>query len=147
MKRIKVSENFYADEYIPRELYVDIWHKPWVVRGLIDYRLIEADQKLRSIFGATQINTWWNGGENNASGLRLPTSKFYSNTSQHTFGRASDKHFLNYTAEEVQEYVKKHWKELGIYGLELGVSWVHTDVRWNGYYQDPRNELKTFNPS
>lgn len=120
------------DEYIPRDLYLKYQSKPHILFGLLDNRLITADQKLRDQFGSVTINNWWSGGDRNWSGLRTPDSSFYSPTSQHSFGRASDKLF-SVTAEEVRQYIQDHWQKLGITCIESDVSWVHSDVRyWTG---------------
>ena len=90
MDRIKLSDNFYLDEYIPKELYSQYLYSPHILRCMLDARLIKADQKLREYFGSVIINNWWHGGERNWSGLRTWNSPYYSPTSQHSFGRASD---------------------------------------------------------
>jgi hypothetical protein len=61
--------------------------------------------------------------------------------SQHSWGRASDKLYKNATAEEVREYIKENWKELGIACIEEGVSWVHSDVR---YIMDQKDLLLVY---
>jgi len=63
------------------------------------------------------------------SGLRTNNSPDFSETSQHTFGRASDKLFKDVTAEEVCNYIQLNWRKLGISCIEANVSWVHSDVR------------------
>jgi len=132
MERIKLTDNLFLDEYIPKDLYLKYSSVPHILIGLLDARLIEADQKLRDVFGSVTINSWWNGGDRNWSGLRTPDSSFYSPTSQHSFGRASDKLFA-VPAEEVRQYIQEHWQELGITCIEDRVSWVHSDVRyWTG---------------
>ena len=130
MERVKLTANFYLDEYIPKELYVQYANKLHILVGLLDKRLVIADQKLVDVFGSALINTWWNGGDRNWSGLRTPDSSYFSSTSQHSFGRASDKVFLRATADEVREYIKLHWQELGITCIEDNVSWVHSDCRF-----------------
>lgn len=129
MARIKISKNFYLDEYIPKDLYNKYINKPHILIGLIDERLIKADQALRDKFGPININTWYNGGNRNWSGLRTPDSSYYAEASQHSFGRASDKIFTQASAEEVREFIKANWKELGITCIEDNVSWVHSDIR------------------
>ena len=131
MSRIRLTQNLWLDEYIPNELYNQYQDRPHILIGLLDERLIRADQLLRDRFGPVTINNWWHGGERNWSGIRLQGSPFYSFTSQHSFGRASDKLFWNVTAEEVRSYIKIAWAELGITCIEDNVSWIHTDVRWN----------------
>ncbi|RKX19688.1 MAG: hypothetical protein DRP35_07285 [Candidatus Zixiibacteriota bacterium] len=130
MGRIKLSTNFYLDEYIPPALYKKYAAKhPNYLIGILDKNLILADQKLRDIFGPIKINTWYSGGDRQWSGIRTPDSSYYKQFSQHSWGRASDKIFLKVTSDEVREYIKKHWQELGITAIEKGVSWVHSDVR------------------
>jgi len=130
MSRISLSKNLYLDEYIPEAMYRQFEKKPHILVGLIDRRLVEADQRLRDQFGAVTINSWWDGGTRNWSGLRTPDSPQFSRTSQHSFGRASDKIFKEASAEEVRKYIQDNWIELGIACIEEGVSWVHSDVRW-----------------
>jgi len=131
MKRVKLTDNLFLDEYIPKDLYEKYAHKPHILIGLIDKRLVQADQMLRNEFGSVIINTWVSGGERNWSGIRTPDSPYYSATSQHPYGRASDKIFT-VSAEEVREYIKMNWRTLGITCIEDGVDWVHSDVRyWN----------------
>lgn len=130
MKRIRLSKNFHLDEYIPKELYLKWQHKPHVLIGLLDYKLILADQMLRDKFGSTTINNWWIGGNRNWSGIRTHESPYYSATSQHSMGRASDKVFKDVTVHEVRSYIKMHYRALGITCIEENVSWVHSDCRW-----------------
>ncbi len=130
MSRIQLSKNFFLDEYIPSALYKKYASTyPHYLIGLLDERLIIADQKLRDVFGPIKINTWYNGGDREWSGIRTPDSLYYKQFSQHSWGRASDKIFLNATSDEVRQYIKEHWKDLGITAIEEGVSWVHSDVR------------------
>ena len=130
MNRIKLTSNLFLDEYIPKDLYLKYVGREHILIGLLDNRLITADQSLRNHFGVVTINNWWGKGERNWSGLRTPDSSYYSPTSQHSFGRASDKLFKNATAEEVRVYIKANWKELDITCIEKNVSWVHSDCRW-----------------
>ena len=130
MERVQLTRNLYLDEYIPKEMYLKYCKTPWVLIGLIDRQLVRADQMLRDRFGAETINNWWEDGERQWSGLRLPESPDYSLTSQHTYGRASDKLFKLATAEEVRQYIRQNWKELGITCIEDNVTWVHSDTRY-----------------
>jgi hypothetical protein len=130
MKRVQLTKNLWLDEYIPSELYHEFKSKPHILTGLLDRRLIMADQMLRDHFGPVTINNWWDEGSRNWSGIRTESSSYYSYTSQHTWGRASDKIFKDVTAQEVREYIKGMYEELGITCIEENVSWVHSDVRW-----------------
>lgn len=144
MKRVKLSDNFYLDEYIPKELYLhyEKIDKLHILIGLIDNRLIESDQRLRDIFGPITINNWWDGGNRQWSGLRTEECPQYSYTSQHSFGRASDKLFKDVTIEEVRKDIVKEWKYYKITCIEDNVSWLHSDVR---YIKDQK-ELLIVNP-
>jgi hypothetical protein len=104
--------------------------REYILTGLLDERLIKSDQGLRNTFGPVTINNWWDGGERNWSGIRTPDSPYYSPTSQHTSGRASDKLFSRISAYEVREFIKAMHFSLGITCIEDNVSWVHSDVRW-----------------
>jgi len=130
MNRIQISNNLFLDEYFPEKVYNKYKNRTSVLLFMLDKRLIEADQKLRDKFGPVTINNWWNNGDRQYSGLRFPGDPYFSKTSQHSFGRASDKIFKLATAEEVREYIEKNWKDLGITSIEKGVSWVHSDVRF-----------------
>lgn len=129
-KRVQLTKNLWLDEYIPKGLYLQWEQKPHILIGLLDRRLIQADQLLRDKFGPIIINNWWNDGDRNWSGIRTPISPYYSYTSQHPWGRASDKIFNYVSAQEVREYIKGTYRELGIMCIEENVSWIHSDVRW-----------------
>jgi tRNA(His) 5'-end guanylyltransferase len=131
MKRISLTANLFLDEYIPKDMYLKYEKRPHILIGLIDRRLVMGDQQLRDYFGSVTINNWWNDGSRQWSGIRTPESPDYSPTSQHTFGRASDKLFTHAAAETVRQYIREHYLNLLITCVEDGVSWVHSDVRYN----------------
>lgn len=128
--RIALTTNLFLDEYIPRSLYEKYKAFPAILTGLLDKRLILADQALRDHFGPVTINNWWMEGPRQYSGLRTTESPDFSPTSQHTFGRASDKLFSLATAEEVREWIRKNWQSLSIFCIEENVNWVHSDCRY-----------------
>lgn len=130
MNRVKLTANLFLDEYIPEAMYRQLEKRPHIMVGLLDRRLVMADQLLRDRFGPVTINNWWHGGNRNWSGIRTPESPYFSPTSQHSWGRASDKLFQNATAAEVRAYIRGMYGELGITCIEENVSWVHSDVRW-----------------
>jgi len=127
--REQLTANLFLDEYIPKELYLKYQKNPLILAGLIDRQMVRADQLLRNQFGPVTINNWWNDGDRQWSGLRTIDSPDFSETSQHTFGRASDKIFKDVIVWEVCKYIKKNWRVLGITCIEQNVSWVHSDVR------------------
>lgn len=133
MTRIKLTDNLFLDEYIPKELYEKYKHKPHRLIAMLDSRMIKFDQALRERFGRVTINNWASGGSRQWSGIRTPDSSYYSFTSQHSWGRASDKLFKDASAEEVRSEIIENfdskWKEFGVTCLEDNVSWVHSDFR------------------
>ena len=131
MSGIRLTKNLSLHEYLPKELYLQYQGREHLLLNLLDPRLVKADPLLRERFGSLTINNWWWGGDRNWSGIRIPNSPYYSLTSQHSHGRASDKVFKLATIEEVIHDVKKNYKSYGITAIEEGVSWLHTDVRWS----------------
>jgi hypothetical protein len=103
----------------------------------IDDRLLRFDDFLREQFGPITINNWYWDGDREWSGYRPPDSPYFSQYSQHSFGRASDKIFQNVEAEEVRVWLKQNvdiWQQkTGVKSitLENKVSWVHSDTRNN----------------
>lgn len=133
------SRYFKLQEFVPMEVYKARGEKAW---ELLDPSMIRLADKVKEAFpkGTMTINNWlWNGSRN-WSGLRTPDSPYYSKYSQHSFGRAFDAVFSEYTADEVRKYILDNidkFEELK--GLELGISWLHCDVRNS-------KELKKFYP-
>jgi hypothetical protein len=122
-----VSRHFVIQEYVPRSIYQKMGQTAW---ELLDDRLLMTDDALRDKFGPIIINNWHLNGDREWSGLRTPESPFYSPTSQHAHGRASDKLFKSVTSKEVRRYILDHPAEFPyIHGLELNVNWVHSDIR------------------
>jgi len=152
-KRVRVSDSFYADEYLPPEVYLD--RGPRKGMELIDGRLIEADQAFREYVNTpVYINTYGIGGDFVSSGLRMPTDNHYSRYSQHSFGRASDKKIKDgidwmdgVELLRLFKLFKYSVNEYGIVTFETpgrfytaverpAGKWLHTDVRNMGSYVD-----------
>jgi hypothetical protein len=138
IKRIKLTKNFYLDEYIPKDLYLKYYeHKPHYLIGLLDKKIVLIDQFLRERFGAATINNWISGGDRNWSGLRTPESPYYKFLSQHSYGRASDSIYKYASAKEVREDIKnnyeKLYKPLGLTCIEDDVNWLHKDCRYHEF--------------
>ena len=141
LNRVRLSVNLCLDEYIPMQMYKRYMiagdkYFGWGDRYLellcrkISRQLVESDQKLINQFGPATINNWWYAGERQWSGLRLTGCGVGTELSDHFQGRASDKIFRDYDSEEVREFIKKRWQDLGISIIEAGTSWVHTSVAW-----------------
>ncbi len=141
--RIKITDNFYLDEFVPPELYWEFGAKSmyW-----IRPELFQIAQAVRDYFGITYINTWWEGGNRKESGLRLPNSTTGAELSLHKFGGAIDPKCERATADDVRQYVAgnyyKIFKPLGLTRMEARTkTWVHLDIANTG-----SNELIIFNP-
>ena len=123
------SKYFKIHELLPQHIYQEYKDKGW---KFIDARIIESIDTLKEHFnlGTMTINNYYWGGDRKWSGLRTPKSPYYSETSQHSFGRAVDIIFSEYTAEEARNYIINNPDKFPhIKGIELGVSWLHIDTR------------------
>lgn len=141
LHRVRLTSDLYLDEYIPFHMY-----KRYIVKGdkyygwgerylellcrKINRNLVESDQRLRDKFGPVIINTWWHGGIYQYRGLRTAGCGVGTELSDHYQGNASDKTFLHYPAQQVRDYIKPNWKELGIAIIEDNIDWVHSSVAW-----------------
>ena len=114
-------------------------------RGILAWELLDAGMlrvldRLRDKFGPMTINNWKWGGSREWSGLRIPISPYYSQYSQHSFGRAFDIVFQDVDVNTVREYILNNQYEFPeIGGVELETSWLHIDGR---NYEG----IKTFKP-
>lgn len=108
---------------------------------LLDPRLLETIDQLRETLGKPiTINNWKWGGNFQQRGLRdvefYGTALKYSDSlSQHKYGRAVDFDVKGMEAWQVREHIviNKHLYP-HISFLELGINWVHIDVR-NGDFK------------
>lgn len=136
-ERIKLAENLYLDEYIPKDLYLRFLDKKDRLYGnfgilfrKLNKDLIRADQMLRDKFGPVKINDWWHGGSRSNCGLRIPGTSVGAELSDHFQGNASDKNFSDADSETVRNYIRKNFVTLGITIIEKNVTWVHSSVAW-----------------
>ena len=123
------SKYFKIHELVPKKMYEKYGEKAW---RYVDVRLIETIDKLKEHFnlGTMTINNYYWGGSREWSGIRTPESPNYSYGSQHSFANAFDIVFSDYSAEEARNYILDNLHEFEyIKGMELGVSWLHIDVR------------------
>jgi hypothetical protein len=121
------SKHFCIEEYVSPCVFADRGELAW---ELLDDRLLITDDALRDRYGRITINDWKWGGRRKWSGLRTSSSPDFSQYSQHTFGRASDKLFMEASVEEVRADIIKN-KDLFPYitSIELGTTWLHSDHR------------------
>lgn len=127
--RVKVSKNFYADEFLhPEETDIN----------KIDLRLIEVAQWLRDTLGKSiTINNYATGGQYKESGLRSQTTTTGAKKSAHKEGKAIDIKVSGMTAKDVYEFCLKNSDtlyEMGIREIEDGrytPTWTHLSTRGN----------------
>ena len=120
-------KHFDIKELVPPHIFEQRGEKAW---ELLDERALRTLDSLRDKFGPITVNNWAFGGDRKWSGLRTPESPYYSETSQHSYGRAFDCIFHKKEAEEVRQYLLKNRDEFpAITSIELDVSWLHFDCR------------------
>jgi len=101
----------------------------------IDWRMLWTMDAIREYFGKPiTINNWCFGKEREWSGIRYSGTQYYSQYSQHSFGRAIDFLVNGINASEVRKTILKNPDEQSfkyITTLEdfQGMSWIHIDCR------------------
>lgn len=121
-------KHFEIQELVSKRVYKDRGNKAW---ELLDVRALKTLDALRDHLGVSlTVNNWkWNGPRQ-YSGLRTYGTKYYSKYSQHSFGRAFDVVSKDMTAEEMRTFIFDNQELFPYVGaIELGVSWLHFDVR------------------
>lgn len=131
-------KHFAAHELVPISIYQKRGEKSY---QCIDDRLLKLIDMLRELFDCSiTINDWKWGGNRQWSGLRTEDSPYYSNTSQHTFGRAVDMLVSKYDAFTARKMIKEwmdqgRFEAIGVFSVTLEegaeITWVHIDVRNN----------------
>ena len=127
-------KHFTIKELVSPRVYKKRGDKAW---SLFDDRILKVADLLRDNFGVCIIND----GKFKNSGFRTSFSKWFRMFSQHTFGRALDMKFKDYTAISVRHDLINKWeskwkflfKEIGVASITLecgdSVTWVHIDIR------------------
>jgi len=136
MNRIKITANFYLDEFIPKELYYA--HPTWKLMRLIDPRTVQLMQIVRERHGARNVNNWATGGNRNYSGLRPINTPYYNQFSDHSYGRASDSIGITPVQEiwqDIRENYEKIYKPAGLTIIETNVGWLHMGCGWTGLHK------------
>lgn len=127
-----VPRYFKLEEYLPPTLFERLRKAKALWKGwyLLDERLLRTDDALREEFGPLVLNDWHLGGTRDECGLRLPGMPHFKETSQHAYGRASDKASRQWSGGEMrQRILEKPDKFPLLMAMEIGVSWLHTDHR------------------
>jgi len=130
MAQIVKSKYFKIEELVSPAI-VKLAHED-VLWGLLDDKLLQTIDKLKEKFndGSMSINNYLWSGNRSQSGLRTKDSKYYSERSQHSVGKAIDCIFSRYNVDDIRNYILDNPDEFPfIGGVELGVSWLHIDVR------------------
>ena len=157
-ERIKVSENFYLDEFICKEIYMQIVYPKTqeILRTIkekgIDslYLIIRNGEKLKRLIKIAQfcrsrynvsatINNWATGGERNNSGWRDQNSTVGAKLSAHKNCEAIDIVFQNLDEKDVFVDVTTNKStffnigvreiEQGTYNEDTGEGWTHLSIR------------------
>lgn len=119
-----LTKYFKAEELLP---------KGFTDTSKLSPKLLQLIDEVREILGVPcTINNWSSGGDRQWCGLRTPACTVGAPKSQHRLGCAADLHPVGMTAEAARAKIKEavaagKLKNLG--GVELGVSWLHVDVR------------------
>ena len=127
---IMKSKKFKIQELVPLKLYETV-HED-LLWGMLDDRLLMVVDRIKDRFskGTMTINSWYWNGDRGWSGIRTKDSPYYSEGSQHSKGKAIDAIFSEYEVDEVRKYILSNLGEFPeIGGVELGVNWLHVDVR------------------
>ena len=141
MERIKVSDNFYLDEFINKTTYNKFGEKS---QRYIRQELIQIAQTVRSFTDLpVTINNWIKGGSYNESGLRDFTTSTGALYSAHKFGAAMDLKIGSLTSEEMSQIIIDNYedifKPLGVTRIEdptftrgKNRDWLHVDTLFTG---------------
>jgi hypothetical protein len=145
MSRVKVSDNFYLDEFIHPVIYKRFKGNS---KLYLSQDLVNLVQAIREKYGKPIfINTWFNGGSLKNSGLRDYKNPLGSrlNRSRHYYGLCADLHAKD--IKELQRHVidnKEFYHDKGLRVVEdfnFTASWCHISVEWTGL-----QEIKIIKP-
>lgn len=145
MNRIKLTENFYLDEFIHPEIYKTFGSNSKLYLSPV---LVDLVQAIRNKYGKPiNINTWFNGGIRRNSGLRDYKNPLGGklNRSRHYYGLCVDMSCDN--IKELQNHINDnldYYHELGLRVVENfshTPTWCHISVEWTG-----KESVKFINP-
>lgn len=120
-----IPEYFCPQEYVSKAVYAAKGNR---VLRYIDTRILITSDQLRRKFGPTTINNWHANGNRQYSGLRMSGDPHFSLWSDHSWGRAIDCLFSEYSAQEIRDYIEAHPEEFPhITFIEEGknITWLH----------------------
>ena len=137
---MKISDNFYSEEFLSKELHQYLESKGLLPQWFVDEQLVMFCEWLKKKCGNAKvvINDWKWKGQYSYSGLRGPKD-IGAELSQHKFMNALDIKVEGYTPTQLREIVLKDFeyirKNFGITTIEKvkdTPTWFHVDKRWTG---------------
>lgn len=136
---------FILEEFIDKNTFEST--PEWKLWYALDSRILQIADILREELGPTTINSWKWGGNRSWSGLRPYGTPYYSQWSQHSFGRATDSLFKQATPRQARDKVKELMDKGKFKGITDSITceetksfrdnnknpltWLHLDVRNN----------------
>lgn len=129
------NTNFHVVEFVPLNHFQA---RPDRASRYIAWKLVEVAQNIRNHFGKPMtINNKAFGGTRDESGLRLPGMKYYTPTSDHSYGHAIDFLISGLHPLEVRVELAKNYKKLGMTMIEDGMNtWNHASIAWIHHFKD-----------
>ena len=124
------ADFFEIYELVYPEMFKTWGEKAW---QFINPSLIKVQDELRRQINETlYVNTYNWGGDREFSGLRPFNSSVGAKLSIHKFGSATDSIASTKSADELREIILNKFELFrGIGCLEIGINWLHMDVRNN----------------
>ncbi len=107
---VYIPTHFCAEEVVDPWTF-DEWEDPEECFELLNPQILRAADWCREEYGSVTINDWKWGGNFKWSGYRWDhvANRWYSPTSQHSFGCALDLKFKDMSADEVRADLKKRF--------------------------------------
>lgn len=137
---MKISKNFYSEEFLPKELHKYINDKGLNPMWYIDKDMVDFCEWLKEECNGAKItiNDWKWKGQYNYSGFRGPKD-IGAELSQHKFKDAIDIKVEGYTIAQLREimianfmFLNKSFGISTIEKVEKTPTWLHVDKRWTG---------------
>lgn len=140
---MKLSQHIDLRELFPPETITMHGDK---CADLIDPRLPVILERIRELCGDKSmiLNTWHKGGTFKYRGYRPEHLAIGAKKSMHKQGMAADFDIAGLTADKVRNIIRENQNELmalGLTRIEVGISWVHIDLKPTGL-----NKLTEFAP-
>lgn len=139
MNRIKITDNFYLDEFVNPDTYKRFGIDS---RRYLRTEIINISQYLREQTGLSiTVNNWAVGGQYKESGLRDVNTVIGAKYSAHKFGAGADLKIGKMSSFEMVEVLIEHEQALLKLGLtryenpeatQGNTDWMHLDCLWTG---------------